>query len=85
MDVICTPMKAHKTLHEIAAMPITELLTYKHETLAYDMREARMGEGATLLEVLYFTEHNILSGCTISGSTFFKATNHMTNCDIYPN
>ena len=72
-------MKAHKTQHE------TELLTYKHETLAYDMKEARLGEVATLLEVIYFTKDNIISGFPMSRSAFFNATNELTNCDTYPN
>lgn len=85
MTAIYIPMKAHKTQHEIASMPITELLTYKHETLAYDMKEARLGAVATLLEVIYFTKDNIISGCPISNSIFFNATNDTTNCDTYPN
>ena len=78
-------MKAHKTQHEIASTPITEMLTYKHETIAYDMKEARMGEVATPLEIIYFTRDTIISGCPISNAIFFNATNDTANCDTYPN
>ena len=78
-------MKAHRTLYELATMPITELLTYKHELHAYDLLDARTKIGPVLLDNVFLTGHNILSGLAISGSTFFKATNHITHCDTYPN
>ena len=49
------------------------------------MKEARLGEVATLLEVIYFTKDNIISGFPMSRSAFFNATNELTNCDTYPN
>lgn len=77
-------MRAYKTLHELAAVPITELLTYKHDVVAYDMPDARTKLRPMLLDTISIINDSVLSGFCMSESVF-KATHYLDNCDTYPN